>query len=64
MQHFDKVFLSSTYAPEALTLAAAIENLKIYKSDNVIKNFWMKGEYVEKILLKLLKNIIYKIMSH
>ena len=39
MKHFDKVFLSSTYAPEALTLAKAIKNLEIYKSENVIKNF-------------------------
>lgn len=48
MKHFDKVFLSSTYAPEALTLAAAIENLKILKKDNVIKSLWEKGEYIEK----------------
>ena len=52
MKHFDKVFLSSTYAPEALTLASAIENIKIYKSDNVIKNLWKKGEYIEKKLFK------------
>jgi glutamate-1-semialdehyde aminotransferase len=42
MKHFDKVFLSSTYAPEALTLAAAIENLKILKKENVIKSLWEK----------------------
>ena len=41
MKHFDKVFLSSTYAPEALTLASAIENLKEYKKE-VIKNLWKK----------------------
>tara|TARA_B100000941_G_C28507650_1_gene558411 strand:+ start:2628 stop:4019 length:1392 start_codon:yes stop_codon:yes gene_type:complete len=62
MQHFDKVFLSSTYAPEALTLAAAIENLKIYKSDNVIKNFWMKGEYVEKNFIKIIEK--YNIQNY
>ncbi len=62
MKHFDKVFLSSTYAPEALTLAAAIENLKIYKSDNVIKNFWKKGEYIEKNFQSIIKK--YDIESY
>lgn len=61
MRHFDKVFLSSTYAPEALTLAAAIENLKIYKKDKVIMNFWKKGEYIEKNFLMIIKK--YKIES-
>ena len=46
MKHFDKVFLSSTYAPEALTLASAIENIKIYKSDNVIKKSLEKKESI------------------
>ena len=55
MKHFDKVFLSSTYAPEALTLAAAIENIKIYKKDKVIKNFWKKGDYVESNFLRIIK---------
>ena len=55
MKHFDKVFLSSTYAPEALTLAAAIENLNIYKKDKVIKNFWKKGEYIEKNFQSIIK---------
>jgi len=55
MKHFDKVFLSSTYAPEALTLAAAIENLKILKKENVIKSLWQKGEYIEKNFLNIIK---------
>ena len=55
MKHFDKVFLSSTYAPEALTLAAAIENLKILKKENVIKSLWEKGEYIEKNFLNIIK---------
>ena len=62
MKHFDKVFLSSTYAPEALTLAAAIENIKVYKNDKVTKNFWKKGEYVEKNFLKIIKK--YKIEKY
>ena len=60
MKHFDKVFLSSTYAPEALTLASAIENLKEYKKKEVIKNLWKKGEYIEENFLKIIKNIQFK----
>jgi len=56
MKEFDKVFLSSTYAPEALTLAAASANIDFYKKNNVIKDFWKKGDYIEynfeKIILK------------
>ncbi len=55
MKHFDKVFLSSTYAPEALTLAAAIENLKIYKEKKVIENLWNKGEYIDKNFSNIIK---------
>ena len=33
MKEFDKVFLSSTYAPEALTLAAASANIDFYKEN-------------------------------
>ena len=54
MKHFDKVFLSSTYAPEALTLSAAIENLKIYKKNNVIDQLWSKGEYIDKNFTKII----------
>ena len=55
MKHFDKVFLSSTYAPEALTLAAAIENIKIYRKSNVINNLWSKGEYIDYKFSKIIK---------
>ena len=47
MKEFDKVFLSSTYAPEALTLAAASANIDFYKKNNVIDELWNKGEYIE-----------------
>ena len=46
MKEFDKVFLSSTYAPEALTLAAASANIDFYKEHNVIDAIWEKGRYV------------------
>ncbi len=55
MKHFDKVFLSSTYAPEALTLAAAIETIKFLKKNNVISSLWNKGEYLEKKFLEVIK---------
>jgi glutamate-1-semialdehyde aminotransferase len=47
MKEFDKVFLSSTYAPEALTLAAASANIDFYKKHDVIGSLWEKGEYIE-----------------
>lgn len=50
MKHLDKVFLSSTYAPEALTLAAASANIDFYKENNVIEKLWEKGRYLEKNL--------------
>jgi glutamate-1-semialdehyde aminotransferase len=63
MKEFDKVFLSSTYAPEALTLAAASANIDFYKEHNVIEKLWEKGEYIEKQFSsiiekhKVLKNV-------
>ena len=50
MQHFDKAFLSSTYAPEALTLAAASAVIDFYIEQDVIGKLWEKGEYLEKHL--------------
>jgi len=47
MKEFDKVFLSSTYAPEALTLAAASASIDFYKKNNVIDELWNKGRYIE-----------------
>ena len=47
MKNFDKVFMSSTYAPEALTLAAASANIDFYKENDVIAKLWEKGEYIE-----------------
>ncbi len=55
MKHFDKVFLSSTYAPEALTLAAAVETIKFLKKYGVINSLWKKGEYLEKNFLNIIK---------
>ncbi len=48
MKNFDKAFLSSTYAPEALTLAAASAVIDFYKKHDVIAKLWEKGEYLEK----------------
>jgi glutamate-1-semialdehyde aminotransferase len=47
MKEFDKVFLSSTYAPEALTLAATSANIDFYKKNNVINELWNKGRHIE-----------------
>jgi len=62
MQHFDKVFLSSTYAPEALTLAAASANIDFYKEHDVISALWVKGEFLEKNLQAVIDK--YDIHKH
>ena len=46
MKEFNKVFLSSTYAPETLTLAAASANIDFYIKNDVVKKLWEKGEYI------------------
>lgn len=48
MKHFDKVFLSSTYAPETLTLAAASATIDFYLKNNVVKKLWFLGEHIEE----------------
>ena len=55
MKEFDKVFLSSTYAPEALTLAAASANIDFYKDNDVIKDLWGKGDYIQHNFEKIVK---------
>ncbi len=55
MKEFDKVFLSSTYAPEALTLAAANASIDFYKKNNVIEKIWEKGIYLESNLNEVIK---------
>jgi glutamate-1-semialdehyde 2,1-aminomutase len=55
MKEFDKVFLSSTYAPEALTLAAASANIDFYIENNVIDAIWKKGEYVENGFMEVIE---------
>ena len=54
MQHFDKVFLSSTYAPEALTLAAASANIDFYIEHNVINDLWKKGNFIDQSFQKII----------
>jgi len=55
MKEFDKVFLSSTYAPEVLTLAAASKNIDFYNDNDVIKDFWKKGDYIEYNFEKIIQ---------
>ena len=54
MQHFDKVFLSSTYAPEALTLAAASATIDFYIKNNVIDDLWRKGDFIDQNFQKVI----------
>lgn len=64
MKEFDKVFLSSTYAPETLTLAAASVVIDFYLKNNVIKSLWEMGEYLESNFQKIIeKNDLIKNVS-
>jgi len=62
MKEFDKVFLSSTYAPEALTLAAASATIDFYKEHNVIESLWEKGKYIKDGFNEIIK--LYGIESN
>lgn len=46
MRHFDKVFCSSTYGGEALTLAAAVAVLDFYRRHGVIRRLWKSGKII------------------
>lgn len=46
MRHFDKVFFSSTYGGETLTLAAAVAVLDFYRRHQVIRRLWKSGKII------------------
>jgi glutamate-1-semialdehyde aminotransferase len=46
MREFDKVFFSTTYGGEALTLAAAAAGLDFYEHNDVIGKLWRSGTMV------------------
>lgn len=54
MKNFDRVFLSNTYAPETLTLAAASANIDFYRKNDVIARLWKTGEYLEENMQKVI----------
>lgn len=54
MSHFEKVFFSSTYGGEALTLAAARATLDFYKENDVIDVLWRNGKVLFDSIHKLI----------
>jgi glutamate-1-semialdehyde 2,1-aminomutase len=46
MKHFDKVFFSSTYGGETLSLAAAKAGLQFHRDNDVIGHLWEIGKIV------------------
>lgn len=46
MRHFEKVFFSSTYGGEVLTLAAAAAALNFYREHRVIRQLWKAGKII------------------
>ncbi len=55
MKKANELFYSLTFAGETVSLAAANKALKIYKNINLSKNLEFKGNYVTKLLRKILK---------
>lgn len=55
MRHFDKVFLSSTYGGETLSLAAALAGLMLHKEHDVIGHLWSIGYTVMSGCKKLIE---------
>jgi len=55
MKYFDKVFFSSTYGGEALSLAAGIAGLQYYKDNDVIKRLWKSGRIIFDNFFQLIK---------
>lgn len=55
LKEFDKVFLSSTYSPECLTLAAASATIDFYKTHPVIETLWKTGEAIETGCKEIIK---------
>ncbi len=66
MKHLEEVFYSSTFAPETLSLAAAIATIKKIKEKDVISKIWAYGSDLRNKVNKLVKkyeleeNIILK----
>ena len=64
MNLMSKIFFSTTFAGECLSLAAAIATIQKIKSCNVIKNIWDKGEKIKNYVSKeIIKNNLDKYLS-
>ena len=48
MKHCDKIFFSSTFGGEAVSLVAANETIKFIKKNSVIKHLFRMGTYLKK----------------
>ena len=57
MKHFDKVFFSSTYGGEALSLAGMIAGLEFQKSHEVVRHLWTIGKIVFDECQKIIEDI-------
>ncbi len=53
----DKIFISTTFGGEMLSLAAALANIKVLKTKNVIKRIWKLGEKLQKGTNKIAEKI-------
>ena len=64
MKYMEDIFFSGTFGGETLSLVASIVTIEKMKNNNVIKNLWKKGSFLQNevnIILKNfgLQNVIY-----
>lgn len=57
MQVCDKIFFSSTFGGETLSLAASIAAVNEYKTNNVIEHMWTQGKKVQDAFNKKAKEL-------
>ncbi|MGM0596783.1 MAG: aspartate aminotransferase family protein [Myxococcota bacterium] len=51
-----KVFISSTFFPNSLEMAAALKTIEILEKDNQLEKLWKKGQKLLERLEKVIKN--------
>lgn len=55
MNNLEKVFFSTTFSGETLSIVAAIETINFIKRKQVIKNIWKKGNYLKNAIKELIE---------
>lgn len=56
MKYLEKVFFSTTFSGETLSIVSAIETINLIKKKNVVKKIWEKGNYIKSAVKQLIHN--------